>query len=67
MPETRIIHILEHSVFGVHMQFSSFIILLQAPVVQRLDSTIQWINLYSLDNSIGFASTYPVDSDLSAG
>ena len=39
----------------------------QAPVVQTLDSAIQWINHYPLDNSIGFASVYPLDSDLSAG
>ena len=33
-----------------------------APVVQTLDSAIHWINHYPLDNSIGFASVYPVDS-----
>ena len=39
-----------------------------APVVQTLDSAIQWINHYPLDNSIGFASVYLLDSDLiSAG
>ena len=38
-----------------------------APVVQTLDSAIQWINHYPLDNSIGFASVYPLDSDLSDG
>ena len=38
-----------------------------APVVQMLDSAIQWINHYPLDNSIGFASVYPLDSDLSGG
>ena len=41
--------------------------ILQAPVVQTLDSTIHWINHYPLDNSIGFASVYPLDSDLSGG
>ena len=39
----------------------------QVPVVQTLDSAIQWINHYPLDNSIGFASVYPLDSDLSGG
>ena len=39
----------------------------QAPVVQRVDSAIQWINYYPLDNAINFDSTYPVDSDLSNG
>ena len=33
----------------------------QAPVVQRVDSTFHWINRYSLDNSVGFVSTYPLD------
>ena len=40
---------------------------LQAPVVQTLDSAIHWINHYPLDNSIGFASVYQLDSDLSGG
>ena len=38
-----------------------------APVVQMLDSGIHRINHYSLDNSIGFDSVYPLDSDLSGG
>ena len=28
---------------------------------------LHWINLYPLDNSVGFGSTYPMDSDLSTG
>ena len=39
----------------------------QAPVVQKLDSTIYWINLYPVDNAIGFPNIYPLDSDLSGG
>ena len=39
----------------------------QAPVVQTMDSAIRRINRYPLDNSIGFASVYPLDSDLSGG
>ena len=38
-----------------------------APVVQKVDSAIHWINHYPLDNSIGFASVYLLDSDLSGG
>ena len=38
-----------------------------APVVQTLDSAIQWINIYSVDSAIGFPNTYPLDSDLSDG
>ena len=39
----------------------------QAQVVQTMDSAIRRINHYSLDNSIGFAGGYPLDSDLSGG
>mgnify|MGYP000500715340 CR=1 FL=1 len=39
----------------------------QAPVVQTVDNAIQRINHYPLDIAIGFATTYPVDSDLSGG
>ena len=39
----------------------------QAPVVQKVDSAIRWINLYPVDSAIGFPSTYPLDSDLSSG
>ena len=38
-----------------------------APVVQKLDSTIRWINLYPVDHPTGFPNTYPLDSDLSSG
>ena len=38
-----------------------------APVVQKVDNAIQWINLYSLDSAVGFPNTYPLDSDLSGG
>ena len=38
-----------------------------APVVQRLDSAIHWINLYPVDKAIGFPNTNPLDSDLSGG
>ena len=30
-------------------------------------SAIRWINHCPLDNSIGFVSVYPLDSDLSGG
>ena len=39
----------------------------QAPVVQKVDSAIRWINLYPVDSAIGFPNTYPLDSDLSVG
>ena len=38
-----------------------------APVVQKVDRAIQWINLYPVDSAVGFPNTYPLDSDLSGG
>ena len=38
---------------------------LQVSVVQKVDSAIHGINLYSLDSAIGFPNIYPLDSDLS--
>ena len=40
---------------------------LLAPVVQTMDSAVHRINHYPGNNSIGFASVYPLDSDLSGG
>ena len=46
-------------------QYSRVIVL--APVVQKLDNVINWINLYPVDRAIGFPNTtlwiviYPVD------
>ena len=31
-----------------------------APVVQKVDRTIRWINLYPVDNVIAFPNTYPL-------
>ena len=39
----------------------------QAPVDQRLDNAIRWINHYPADSVVGFVNTYPLDSDLSSG
>ena len=44
-----------------------FKLIFLAPIVQKVNTAIDWINHYPLDNSIGFASVYPLDSDLSAG
>ena len=41
--------------------------ILLAPVVQKVDSAIHWINHYPVDNAIGFRNTHPLDSDLSGG
>ena len=34
----------------------------QAPVVQTLDSAIHRIKIYPVDSAIGFRNTYPVES-----
>ena len=40
----------------------------QAPVVQKVDNAIDWINLYRLDNTTGLLNIYMyMDSDLSGG
>ena len=38
-----------------------------APVIQKVDSAIQRINHYPVDNAIISRNTYPLDSDLSGG
>ena len=42
-------------------------IIVQAPVVQTLDSAIHRINHYPADSVIDFRNTYPLDSDISNG
>ena len=37
----------------------------QAPVVQKVDSGIQWMNLCPLGNANGLLNSYPLDSNLS--
>ena len=39
----------------------------QAPVVQEVDTTIHWVNVYPLNSAAGFPNTCPLDSDLSCG
>ena len=39
----------------------------EPPVRGKVDNAIHRINHYPLDIAIGFANTYPADSDLSGG
>ena len=55
------------STIGGLLLFVVSFLFTQAPVVQKLDSAIHRINLYPVDNAIGFPNTYPLDSDLSGG
>ena len=52
----------DHVTLNSALSFST-----QVPVVEKLDSTIHWINLYPVDNPIGFPNTCRLDSDLSSG
>ena len=38
---------------------------LLAAVVPKAGNAIHWINLYPVDNAIGFPDTCPLDNDLS--
>ena len=38
-----------------------------ASFVQKVDTVIHWIDLYPVDNVIGFPNTYPLGTDLSNG
>ena len=40
-------------------------VVVRAPVVQKVDSAIHWLNHYPLDSTISFPNTYSMDSDLS--
>jgi len=48
-------------------EFLGLITIDQAPVVQGVDGAIHWMNLYPVDNTIGFPITCPLGSDLSGG
>ena len=52
--------------FSSPVERNSFVLDL-APVVQKVDNAIHWINLYPVDSAISFPNTYPLDSDLSGG
>ena len=47
--------------------FSNKVAYSRGPVVRNGDNTIHWINLYPVDNAVGFPNTYPLDSDFSVG
>ena len=38
-----------------------------APIFQKVDNALHWINLYPVVNAIGFPNTYPLNSDFSVG
>jgi len=39
----------------------------QAPVVQKLDNTIHWINHYKADTVVCIINSYPLDNDIFGG
>ena len=52
---------------SVHTKQTHVLLILLTPVVQKLDSAIDRINHYPVDNAIGFPNTYSLDNDLSGG
>ena len=42
------------------------VLALAGPIVQKVDSTMRWINRYPLSTAINFPDTYPPDNDLSS-
>ena len=50
--------------FSSPVEKNSFVLDL-APVVQKVDNAIHWINLYPVDSAVICPTTYPLDSDLS--
>ena len=50
--------------YGKVRDFGWALIVIQAPVVRRMDNAIHRINHYSI---VCFANTYPLDTDLSSG
>ena len=48
-------------------QVTRVLLKIQAPVVQKVDSAIYRINLYTLDSAIGSPNIYPLDGDLPGG
>ena len=39
-------------------------IVVPAPVVRKMDNAVHWINLYSVNDAIGFPNTYPLESNV---
>ena len=57
----------KHHLINLTLMYFQYAVILQAPVVQRLDNAIQRINHYPADSVVCFVNTYPLDSDLSGG
>ena len=59
---------LTHRIVSLHKKlYSTLSLFTQAPVVQKVDRTIHWINHHAVYNAIGVCTTYLLDSDLSGG
>lgn len=44
----------------------TLVLALAGPVVQKVDSTMRWINHYPLSRAISLPNKYPLDNDLSS-
>ena len=49
------------------MQLISLLLIHQAPVAQKFDNAINWINIFAIDNATGFLKVYQLHSVLSGG
>ena len=58
---------LEEKVQVLPIKPTTFWLLVQGPLVWKVDNSIHWLNLYPVDSAIGFPNSYPLDSDLSGG
>ena len=45
-------------VLPIDIKAMTFWLIVQAPVVQKVDSAIHWINHYPVDNPVGFRTNY---------
>ena len=52
---------------GTFMSRLNFRLIVQAPVVGKVDNAIHRINHYPVDSVVCFVNTYPLDSNLSSG
>ena len=61
--KTTTLHV-HHAFLYISLPRENFFLL---QLSKKVDSAIRWINLYLVDNAIGFPNIYPLDSDLSGG
>ena len=66
-PPSKVIEINKFLGGGLNRGFRYLTKNVLTPVVQKVDSSIHWINLYPVESAIGFPNTSLLDRDLSDG